>query len=149
MDEALTRLEKAKRESDWNLAGEIQHGVVPDLERRLELHREAAKLGKGDEAPMLSEEVTEESIAQVRQPLMITCSLVRIQGIDHEADIFCDGGGVEGGGCRNSAASQCRDSQLFLTIYGPPDHSGGVAAVRRPHPKTDAGGKGEAVEYGR
>jgi hypothetical protein len=96
LDEALTGLEKAKRESDWNLAGEIQHGVIPDLERRLELHREAAKLGKGDEAPMLSEEVTEESIAQVRQPLMITCSSVRIRGIDRESEIFCTCGGFGG-----------------------------------------------------
>jgi len=64
IDAAITELEQAKRKGDFSKAGELQHGIIPDLERKLK----AASLGgrgDGEEAPMLSEEVSEESVAQV------------------------------------------------------------------------------------
>ncbi|TNE67513.1 MAG: ATP-dependent chaperone ClpB [Alphaproteobacteria bacterium] len=59
LDQARIQLEQAQRRGDYARAGEIQHGTIPDLERRLS---EAAKAG-GDQ--LLREEVTDQDIAGV------------------------------------------------------------------------------------
>lgn len=46
-------------------AGELQHGVIPDLEMKLARKRAVVE---ESEPPMLSEEVSEENIAQVNRP---------------------------------------------------------------------------------
>ena len=70
IDAALTELEQAKRKGDYNKAGELQHGIIPDLERKLKA-ASSGERGDGGEPPMLSAEVSEESVAQV--PLFACC----------------------------------------------------------------------------
>jgi ATP-dependent Clp protease ATP-binding subunit ClpB len=62
IDEARTALDEATRGADWSRAAELQHSVLPRLEREraeLEAH------GDGAEAPMVRNEVDEEDIAAV------------------------------------------------------------------------------------
>ena len=61
LDAALTALAQAKRQGDWSKAGELQHGVIPGLEAKLRTKQE----GSQEEAPMLSDKVSEEDVAQV------------------------------------------------------------------------------------
>jgi ATP-dependent Clp protease ATP-binding subunit ClpB len=58
LDGARLELEQAKRRADWAKAGELEYGVIPDLEK---------KLAAADDAKhkMLNEAVTEEHIAAV------------------------------------------------------------------------------------
>ncbi len=58
LDQARLELEQAKRRADWAKAGELEYGVLPDLEK---------KLAAADDAQhgMLNEAVTEEHIAGV------------------------------------------------------------------------------------
>lgn len=55
-------IERAQREYDLNKAAELQHGKLPELERKLE---EAEKSAAGKEGRLLREEVTDEEIAQI------------------------------------------------------------------------------------
>lgn len=59
LDRARMELEQAERAGDFARAGELQHGVIPDLERRLN----AASTATGD--TLLREEVTDHDIASV------------------------------------------------------------------------------------
>jgi len=59
LDRARMELEQAERAGDFARAGELQHGVIPDLEQRLN----AASTASGD--TLLREEVTDQDIASV------------------------------------------------------------------------------------
>jgi ATP-dependent Clp protease ATP-binding subunit ClpB len=58
-------IEEAERQYDLDRAAELQHGRLPELERRLQ--EEEAKLHSGQEAgtQLLREEVTEDEIAEI------------------------------------------------------------------------------------
>lgn len=59
LDQARRELEQAERMGDFARAGELQHGVIPDLERRLNAESTA------DDKTLLREEVTDQDIAGV------------------------------------------------------------------------------------
>ncbi|WP_262693047.1 ATP-dependent chaperone ClpB [Kordiimonas aquimaris] len=59
LDQARRALEQAERQGDFARAGELQHGVIPDLERRLN-----AETTVNDKA-LLREEVLDQDIASV------------------------------------------------------------------------------------
>ncbi len=59
LDRARIELEQAERAGDFAKAGELQHGVIPELERRLN------ETGDNDQETMLREEVTDQDIAAV------------------------------------------------------------------------------------
>jgi ATP-dependent Clp protease ATP-binding subunit ClpB len=59
LEQARLELEQAQRAQNWQRAGELTYGVIPDLERRLAQAEEAA----GDR--MLNEEVRDQDIAAV------------------------------------------------------------------------------------
>jgi len=64
IDETRQALDEATRSADWSRAAELQHAVLPRLEReRAEL--EAQGDGTAAEAPMVRNEVDEEDIAAV------------------------------------------------------------------------------------
>ncbi len=63
LDQSRTELADAKRRADWARAGELEYGVIPDLEKRLKA-AEAAGDGKHSDS-MLKEVVTETQIAGV------------------------------------------------------------------------------------
>jgi ATP-dependent Clp protease ATP-binding subunit ClpB len=64
IDETRQALDEATRAADWSRAAELQHSVLPRLEReRAEL--EAHGDGASSEAPMVRNEVDEEDIAAV------------------------------------------------------------------------------------
>ncbi len=56
-------IEQAEREYDLNRAAELRHGLLPELEQRLEA--EEAKGDKPGEHRLLREEVTEDEIAEI------------------------------------------------------------------------------------
>lgn len=59
LDRARMELEQAERAGDFARAGELQHGVIPDLERKL------AAASDSDADTLLREEVTDQDIAAV------------------------------------------------------------------------------------
>lgn len=59
LDRARMELEQAERAGDFARAGELQHGVIPDLEQRLNAVSDA------DGDTLLREEVTDQDIASV------------------------------------------------------------------------------------
>jgi ATP-dependent Clp protease ATP-binding subunit ClpB len=64
LDEARNQLAIAKRQGDLTKAGELQYGVIPDLERRLEqAEREGDGATEGE--VMVEEAVAPEHVAQV------------------------------------------------------------------------------------
>jgi ATP-dependent Clp protease ATP-binding subunit ClpB len=64
LESLKTQLSQAERDYDWSRAAEIQHGRVPDLEKRLQA--ETAELENvRQEGRMLKEEVDSEDIAEV------------------------------------------------------------------------------------
>ena len=68
IDRLRTELEQAQRRGDFGRAGEIQYGLIPDLEKKLQ--SEAGTPAKSEDTPkpahtLLREEVTEEDIARV------------------------------------------------------------------------------------
>jgi len=64
LEKARFDLEKARQAKDWGRAASIEHGEIPDLERRIDAARADLVRVQGDE-PFLSEEVTAEDVAQV------------------------------------------------------------------------------------
>ncbi len=64
LEQAKAELEKAERVGDLNQAAQIKHGTLPDLQKKLAAMQKASR-----EQPqgnrLLSEEVTDENIAQV------------------------------------------------------------------------------------
>jgi ATP-dependent Clp protease ATP-binding subunit ClpB len=65
LEQAKTELEKAQRAGDLNLAAQIQYGKIPELQGKLAAAEKASKeLPAGKR--LLSQEVTEEDIAQSR-----------------------------------------------------------------------------------
>ena len=67
IDRLRTELEQAQRRGDFGRAGEIQYGLIPDLEKKLESSpTPAEEAEKAKTHPtLLREEVTEEDIARV------------------------------------------------------------------------------------
>ena len=61
IDRLRTELEQAQRRGDFGRAGEIQYGLIPELERKLA----AAPSAEGAKNTLLREEVTDEDIAKV------------------------------------------------------------------------------------
>ena len=59
LDRARMELEQAERNGDYARAGELQHGVIPELERKLD----AASSSEGEGETLLREEVTDQDIA--------------------------------------------------------------------------------------
>lgn len=59
IDHLRTELEQAQRRGDFARAGEIQYGLIPQLENKLN------ELPSGQQTQLLREEVTEEDIAKV------------------------------------------------------------------------------------
>jgi ATP-dependent Clp protease ATP-binding subunit ClpB len=70
IDRLRTELEQAQRRGDFGRAGEIQYGLIPDLEKKLQ-QSEAGTPARSEDAgksvrnTLLREEVTEEDIARV------------------------------------------------------------------------------------
>ncbi len=60
LDKARIELEQAHRRGDYGRAGELQHGVIPQLEQQLEQSAE-----EHAESSLLREEVTDQDIASV------------------------------------------------------------------------------------
>ncbi len=58
LDNARIELDQAKRNADWAKAGELEYGVIPDLERKLATADSASHA-------MLDEAVTEEHVAHI------------------------------------------------------------------------------------
>lgn len=66
LDRLRTELEQAQRQGNFGRAGEIQYGLIPDLEQKLAAHSMEPPSGGAVPAPtLLREEVTEEDIAKV------------------------------------------------------------------------------------
>lgn len=65
IDRLRTELEQAQRRGDFGRAGEIQYGLLPDLEKKLAEPNRAAEPTTGKAGYLLREEVTEEDIARV------------------------------------------------------------------------------------
>ncbi|HEY1083434.1 MAG TPA: ATP-dependent chaperone ClpB [Prosthecobacter sp.] len=68
IDRLRTELEQAQRRGDFGRAGEIQYGLIPDLEKKLASESgSASKAGESGKPShsLLREEVTEEDIARV------------------------------------------------------------------------------------
>ncbi len=61
LDQARSQLEKAQRDGDWTKAGELSYGVIPELEKKLQIASEAEQTS----ASMINEEVRENDIASV------------------------------------------------------------------------------------
>jgi len=59
LDAARMELETAQRDAQFERAGELAYGIIPELERKLE------EAGTADEARMLNEEVRDRDIAAV------------------------------------------------------------------------------------
>jgi ATP-dependent Clp protease ATP-binding subunit ClpB len=63
LDEARTELQRAERETDYELAAKLRHSEIPQLEQRL---AEAESRGPSDEPPVyLSEKVDADEVAEV------------------------------------------------------------------------------------
>ncbi|MGC2857484.1 ATP-dependent chaperone ClpB [Novispirillum sp. DQ9] len=62
LDQARIELEQAKRTADLGRAGELQYGIIPDLEKKL---AEAEHREKGGAGGLLTETVSAEHVAQV------------------------------------------------------------------------------------
>ncbi len=56
-----TELEQASRKGQYQRAGELTYGVIPELEKKLK----ALEAGDGSSAPMMEEAVTPDHVAQV------------------------------------------------------------------------------------
>ncbi len=65
IDQTRHRIEEAQRSYDLDQAAELQHGRLPELERRL--HEEEARMAEthGDAGRLLREEVTDGEVAEI------------------------------------------------------------------------------------
>ncbi|MCY4610261.1 MAG: ATP-dependent chaperone ClpB [Gammaproteobacteria bacterium] len=61
LDQARLEMDRARRENDLERAAELQHGVIPDLERQLERAHDSEK----PQATLFQDIVTEEEVAEV------------------------------------------------------------------------------------
>ncbi len=61
LDQARLEMDRARRENDLERAAELQHGVIPDLQRQLEQAHDSEK----PQATLFQDIVTEEEIAEV------------------------------------------------------------------------------------
>ncbi len=61
LDQARLEMERARRANDLNRAAELQHGVIPDLQRRLE----EAHTTEKPAMTLFQDTVTDESIAEI------------------------------------------------------------------------------------
>ena len=61
LDQARLEMDRARRGNDLERAAELQHGIIPDLERRLEKEHES----KTSRATLFQNVVTEEEVAEV------------------------------------------------------------------------------------
>jgi ATP-dependent Clp protease ATP-binding subunit ClpB len=64
LEQLRRQIEEAERAYDLNLAAELRHGQLPELERRLHAEEERLSQKQGGER-LLREEVTEEEIAEI------------------------------------------------------------------------------------
>ena len=64
LEQARAELDRAQREGDYNRAGELAYGVIPDLERQLQAG-ESADEDREPASGMVKEEVGEDEVAQV------------------------------------------------------------------------------------
>jgi ATP-dependent Clp protease ATP-binding subunit ClpB len=64
IDRLRTELEQAQRRGDFGRAGEIQYGLIPELEKKLQAAPAEGSVPRGAHT-LLREEVTEEDIAKV------------------------------------------------------------------------------------
>lgn len=62
LDQARNTLEQSQRNNDWEKAGEIQYGLIPDLEKKIE---EAEADGRSGASSLIHETVSPENIAEV------------------------------------------------------------------------------------
>jgi ATP-dependent Clp protease ATP-binding subunit ClpB len=65
LDEAHRDLERAERDADLERAAELRYGTIPELEKTVEDHEARLAELHRDGGSMLTEEVTEEDVAQV------------------------------------------------------------------------------------
>jgi ATP-dependent Clp protease ATP-binding subunit ClpB len=63
IEEANAKLETAKRNADYDEAGKLQYGVLPDLKKQLAEYEQNS--GKNKENVLLRDKVTEEEIARI------------------------------------------------------------------------------------
>ena len=61
LDQARLEMDRARRENDLERAAELQHGIIPDLERQLEQAHGSEK----PQATLFQDIVTEEEVAEV------------------------------------------------------------------------------------
>ncbi len=61
LDQARLEMDRARRENDLERAAELQHGIIPDLQRQLEQAHDSEK----PQATLFQDIVTEEEIAEV------------------------------------------------------------------------------------
>ncbi len=64
IDIVRLQIDKAQRDYDLNKAAELQHGTLPDLQKKL-AEAEATQADRDNETSLLREEVTEEEIAEI------------------------------------------------------------------------------------
>ena len=64
LDAARTQFDAAVRQGDFENAARLEHGVIPELEKKLKQHEEDIRRASGGDT-LLREEVTADEIAQV------------------------------------------------------------------------------------
>ncbi|MCC7007731.1 MAG: ATP-dependent chaperone ClpB [Acidobacteria bacterium] len=65
LDQLRLEVERAQRAGDYAKASELQYGRIPQLERQIAEHEQAAATGAAGAPRMLKEQVDEEDIAEV------------------------------------------------------------------------------------
>ena len=65
IERANADLETAKLKADYDAAGKLQYGVLPDLKKRLAAYEQKAVKNKESENSLLRDKVTEEEIARI------------------------------------------------------------------------------------
>ncbi|GBR06279.1 ATP-dependent chaperone ClpB [Acetobacter oeni] len=65
LDEARSKVEVAQRKGDLGQASELMYGVIPDLEGKIAKAQEEEQAGPGPAGDLVSQAVTEQSIASV------------------------------------------------------------------------------------
>ena len=65
IEKANAELETAKRKADYDAAGKLQYGVLPELKKQLAEYEQKAAKNKNSETSLLRDKVTEEEIARI------------------------------------------------------------------------------------